>query len=145
MSTITESRDVPGTPEQVADLVADLSRWPEWFALHKGWIGEPPTTARVGATFKHKVRVLGVPADVEWKVVELDLPRRVVLKGKGSKRTSMEIDFRIAPREDGSRIEIVAQVGGLVLKPVDGQLKSWLDVRVQRTLDSLDGLLAASA
>lgn len=143
MSEITRARDVSGTPDQVAALVADLARWPEWFALHKGWIGDMPTTAAVGVSFKHKVRVLGVPADVTWEVTELALPSRVVLKGKGSKRTNMEVDFRIEPRDGGSRIALHAQVGGLVLKPVAGQLVSWLDVRVDRTLDSLEALLAA--
>lgn len=145
MSDITREQDVPGTPEQVAEIVTDLERWPEWFALHKGWIGDIPTTARVGVKFKHKVRVLGVPADVEWEVTELDLPRRVVLKGKGSKRTNMQVDFRISERpEGGSRIAIEAQVGGLVLKPVGSQLDSWLDVRIDRTLDRLQELLAAA-
>lgn len=143
MPDITRARDVPGTPDQVAALVTDLSRWPEWFALHKGWAGDIPQTAAVGVKFKHKVRVLGVPADVTWEVVQLDLPARVVLKGKGSKRTNMEVDFRIEPRDGGSHVIIAAQVGGLALKPVDGQLKRWLDVRVDRTLNSLEGLLAA--
>ncbi|MCW3041313.1 MAG: hypothetical protein JWM31_3218 [Solirubrobacterales bacterium] len=144
MSDITLERDVPGTPEQVAALVTDLARWPEWFALHKGWIGDVPTRAAVGVGFKHKVRVLGVPADVTWEVVELQLPERVVLKGKGSKRTSMRVDFRISARPGGSRVAIEAQVGGLVLKPVGAQLDTWLDVRVDRTLDRLEELLAAS-
>ncbi|WP_354698815.1 hypothetical protein DSM112329_04513 [Paraconexibacter sp. AEG42_29] len=143
MTEITRTRDVPGTPDEVAALVTDLSRWPEWFALHKGWIGPIPTEAKVGATFQHKVRVLGVPADTKWEVTKLDLPGHIVLKGKGSKRTNMEVDFRIQPRDGGSRIALQAKVGGLVLKPVAGQLGSWLDVRVDRTLDSLEALLAA--
>ena len=145
MSDITRQRDVPGTPTQVAGLVADLERWPEWFALHKGWIGDIPGTAAPGVKFKHKVRVLGVPADVTWEVAELDLPRRVVLKGKGSSRTNMAVDFRVEERDGGSTISIEAKVGGLILKPVGAQLDSWLDVRIDRTLDSLEGLLAAVA
>lgn len=144
MTEITRERDVPGTPDEVAALVTDLERWPEWFALHKGWSEDVPSTATVGTRFKHKVRVLGVPADVTWEVVELDVPHRFVLRGKGSKRTSMEVDFRIAARPGGSHITVAAQVGGLVLRPVSGQLASWLDVRVDRTLDRLGDLLAAA-
>lgn len=143
MSDITREHDLTGTPEQVAALVADLERWPEWFALHKGWIGEIPTVAAVGVRFKHKVRVLGVPADVTWEVTELDPPTRFVLQGKGSSRTNMEVDFRIRERAGGSRIALTAQVGGLVLRPVRGQLEGWLDVRVDRTLDGLEALLVA--
>ena len=143
MADISRARDLPATPDQVAALVMDLPRWPEWFALHKGWEGDMPQRAAVGVEFKHAVRILGVPGDVTWKVVQLDPPERIVLKGKGSKRTSTEIDFRIEPRDGGSRVIVSAKVGGLVLKPVDGQLKSWLDVRVDRTLDGLETLLRA--
>lgn len=142
MAELTRTRDVPGTPGEVADLVTDLPRWPEWFALHKGWKGPVPSRAAPGTTFKHDVRILGVPADITWEVVQLDLPGRVVLKGKGSKRTNAEVDFRITEREGGSTVALQAKVGGLVLKPVDSQLKGWLDVRVDRTLDSLERLLA---
>jgi carbon monoxide dehydrogenase subunit G len=142
MSEITRSRDVAAPPDEVAAFVCDLERWPEWFALHKGWLGDVPSDVRVGTRFKHAVRILGVPADVTWEVARLDLPGRIVLKGRGSKRTSTEVDFRIAPHGGGSRIELAAQVGGLVLKPVEGQLRGWLDVRVDRTLDRLEALLA---
>lgn len=142
MTQITRTRDVAAAPGDVAAFVTDLSRWPEWFALHKGWIGDVPDTARVGTTFKHGVRILGVAADVTWEVVRLDLPERIVLKGKGSKRTSTEVDFRISPAGGGSRVELFAKVGGLVLKPVEGQLEGWLDARVDRTLDALERLLA---
>jgi hypothetical protein len=139
---ISRERDLPAGPDDVAALVCDLPRWPEWFALHKGWIGDVPTAAAVGTRFKHAVRILGVPADITWEVVRLDLPGRVELRGKGSKRTSAAVDFRIADRDGGSRVILAAQVGGLVLKPVEGQLRGWLDVRVDRTLDRLEALLA---
>lgn len=143
MSEISRARDLPAPPEEVAAFVCDLGRWPEWFALHKGWLGPVPARAEQGTTFKHAVRILGVPADVTWEVVRLDLPERIVLRGKGSKRTSTEVDFRIEPRDGGSRVVLAAKLGGLVLKPVDGQLRGWLDVRVDRTLDRLEALLAA--
>lgn len=136
---ITREVTVPGTPDEVAAFVSDLSRWPDWFALHKGWIGEPPAgAAREGVRFKHHVRILGVPGDAEWTVVELDFPHRVRLKGKGSKRVSMALDVEITPDGDAaSRVAFTADVSGLLLRPVEGQLRSWLDVRVDRTLDAL--------
>lgn len=143
---ITRSAVLPAAPDEVAALVADLSRWPEWFALWKGWSGEPPSgPPRVGTQFKHKVRVLGVPGDMSWAVVELDIPHRVRLEGKGPSRTSAKLDVGIEPAGDGgSKIELTCDLGGLVLKPVEGQLRTWLDVRIERTLASLERLLAAS-
>lgn len=141
MIEITRSRDVPGTPEDVAAVVVDLERWPEWFALHKGWSGPIPTEARVGVQFKHQVRVLGLPGDVTWKVTDLDLPRSVVLKGKGPSRSSMGVDFRVTPRDGGSTVAFTATIGGLALKPIEGRLKPWIEARADRTLDGLERVL----
>ncbi|MEV4422209.1 SRPBCC family protein [Patulibacter sp. NPDC049589] len=141
MIEITRTRDVPGTPEEVAAVVADLEGWPGWFALHKGWSGAIPTTSAVGVKFKHKVRVLGVPGEVAWEVTELDVPRRFVLKGKGPSRTSMGIDFRISARDGGSTVSFTATIGGLAIKPIEGRLKTWLEARADRTLDGLERVL----
>jgi carbon monoxide dehydrogenase subunit G len=141
MIEITRTRDVPGSPEDVAALVADLERWPEWFALHKGWAGPIPTTAAKGVTFKHKIRVLGVNGEVKWEVTELDPPRRFVLKGKGPSRSNMGVDFRISPREGGSTVAFTATIGGLAIKPIEGVLKGWIEVRADRTVDGLERVL----
>lgn len=141
MIEITRTRDVPGSPQDVAATVADLERWPEWFALHKGWSGPIPTSAEVGVTFKHKVRVLGLPGDVEWRVTELDPPQRFVLTGKGPSRSKMGVDFRVAPREGGSTVAFTATIGGLALKPIEGRLRPWIELRADRTLDGLERVL----
>lgn len=141
MIEITRARDVSATPHDVADLVADLERWPEWFALHKGWSGDIPAEAGVGVRFRHKVRVLGLPGDVTWEVVELEVPSRFLLKGKGPSRTSMEVDFWVAGQDDGSNVSFTAKIGGLAIKPVEGRLKGWIEVRADRTLDGLERVL----
>ena len=139
---IARERPLPATPDEVAALVSDLERWPEWFALHKGWSGDVPSEAGVGTRFTHKVRVLGVAGDVTWEVVEIDMPGRFVLRGKGPSRTGMGLDVGIAPHDAGALIAFEARVSGFVLRPVEGMLRDWLDVRVERTLDGLERLLA---
>lgn len=141
MIEITRTRDVADAPQDVAAVVADLERWPDWFALHKGWSGPIPTEARVGVEFQHRVRVLGLPGDVRWKVTELALPSRVVLAGKGPSRSRMGVDFRVSPREDGSTVAFTATIGGLALKPIEGTLKPWIEARADRTLDGLERVL----
>lgn len=138
MIEITRTRDVPGSPDTVAAFVSDLERWPEWFALHKGWSGDIPAEAAPGVKFKHKVRVLGLPGDVTWEVTELDVPGRFVLNGKGPKRTNMLVDFRITPRDGGSAVSFTAAIGGLAVKPIEGRLQDWIEVRADRTLDGLE-------
>lgn len=138
MPDVTREREVAAPPEAVAEVIVDLPRWDEWFALHKGWSQDPPPRAEVGVHFRHRVRILGVPAEITWEVTEVDAPHRFAMKGKGSQRTSAAVRFEVTPVAAGSLISIEADIGGLVLRPVKGQLRSWLDPRIERTLDGIE-------
>jgi acetyl-CoA C-acetyltransferase len=142
---VVRDHEVPAPPEAVSAVIVDLPRWPEWFALYKGWVEDPPPAAEAGVRFRHRVRILGVPADITWEVVEAEPPRRFAMKGKGSQRTSAAVSFAIAPSGAGSRVRIEAEIGGLVLRPVKGQLRSWLEPRIERTLTALEAEAQARA
>jgi hypothetical protein len=135
---VTRDHDVPAPPEAVAAVIVDLPRWPEWFALHKGWVEDPPPVVRTGVRFRHRMRILGVPADITWEAVEVDSPRRFAMKGKGSQRTNASVVFTVQPSGAGSLIRLEVDIGGLVLKPVKGQLRGWLEPRIERTLAALE-------
>jgi len=134
---ISRQIELAAQPEQIGEVLADLPRWPEWFALHKGWVDQVPARAEQGTKFKHRVRILGVPGEIEWKVTEVEFPTRFVLVGKGSNRTGAEIDFKVDPQQQTSLVEFVAQLKGLTLKPFEGMLKPWLEVRAERTVSAL--------
>lgn len=138
MPDVSRQHEVAAPPEAVAAVIVDLPGWPEWFALHKGWVEDPPATTAVGVKFRHRVRILGVPAEMTWEVTEADPPHRFAMKGKGSQRTNAAVAFRIEPSGAGSLIHIDADIGGLVLRPVKSQLRSWLDPRIERTLTALE-------
>ncbi|HYF25175.1 MAG TPA: SRPBCC family protein [Baekduia sp.] len=143
MIDITRRAEVHGSPHDVVAFVSHLDRWPEWFALHKGWVGDVPSEARVGVRFAHKVRILGVPGEVTWEVAEFDVPRRIVLKGRSMSRTSMEVDFGIDAAPAGSLVAFTAKIKGLALLPVKHQLGPWVEARADRTLEALAALLEA--
>ena len=145
MIDVTRSVEVPATPDEVAALVMDLGRWPDWFALHDGWASDAPTRAEVGVTFKQRVKVLGIPGDVTWEVVEVELPSRVVLKGRGTSRTSMEVDFHIDEHSAGAEVSFTAKMSGLALRPLKGKLQPWVEERTDRSLAALVKLLEQGA
>jgi hypothetical protein len=139
---IAKRLELPAPPDRVGEVLVDLPRWPEWFALHKGWVGEPPARAAEGARFTHRVRILGVPGEIAWTVTELDFPARFAIKGKGSSRTGAEIAFEVSPADDGSAVRFVARMTGLALKPFEGIVKPWIEVRAERTVNGLREQLA---
>jgi hypothetical protein len=134
---IVRQLEFDAAPERISGVLADLEHWPEWFALHKGWAGPVPAEVAVGTKFKHKVRFLGVPGEIEWTVVELTPPWRFRLTGKGTSRTGAEIDFTVSPVGEESSVALDAKLSGLALKPFEGMIKPWLDVRVERTVNGL--------
>ena len=134
---IARQLDLTATPAQIGDVLVDLPGWPEWFALHKGWVGVVPPPATVGTTFKHKVRMLGVPGEIAWTVVELDYPRRFRITGKATSRTGAEIDFTVSPAGEGSHVVFEAKLSGLAIRPFEGAIKPWLEIRVERTVAAL--------
>ncbi|MBJ7332442.1 MAG: SRPBCC family protein [Solirubrobacteraceae bacterium] len=143
MIEIVREAELPAPPDVVSEMVTDVARWPDWFALHKGWAGDVPTEVRKGTKFKHKVRIMGIPGEVSWKVEEFVAPERFLLKGSGPMRSGMEVEFDAEPVGDGTLVVMRAQASGFALRPVAGQLKPWLDVRVDRSLDALTALLVA--
>jgi uncharacterized protein YndB with AHSA1/START domain len=131
-------------PERIGDVLVDLEGWPQWFALHKGWAGPVPTEVAVGTKFKHRVRFLSVPGEIEWTVAELILPSRFRLTGKGTSRTGAEIEFAVSTAGEASRVALDAKLTGLAIKPFEGMIRPWLDVRVERTVNALRDRLASS-
>ena len=51
--------DVPAAT--VRRLLGDLSRLPDWLALHAGWRGVPPAGAAVGLTFGQSMQLVVLP------------------------------------------------------------------------------------
>lgn len=141
---IVRQLDFDAPPDRIGDVLADLERWPQWFALHKGWAGPVPTEVAVGSKFKHKVRFLGVPGEIEWTVAELNVPWRFRLTGKGTSRTGAEIDFTVSTAGEASRVALDAKLTGLAIKPFEGMIRPWLDVRVERTVNALRDQLSQS-
>jgi carbon monoxide dehydrogenase subunit G len=102
-----------------------------------------PERAAEGTRFKHRVRFLGVPGEIEWTVTELEFPAHFALRGKGTSRTGAEIDFDVAPHGEGSRVDFAARLKGLAVKPFEGMIKPWIEVRAQRTVAALRDQLVA--
>jgi hypothetical protein len=142
---IAKQLEVAHPPERIGEVIVDLEHWPDWFALHKGWAGPVPPRAALGTKFKHKVRMLGVPGEIEWTVTELAFPSHFTLKGKGTSRTGAEIDFTVTPDGAGSQVAFVAKLSGLAIKPFEGMIKPWLEVRAERTVTALQERLGQSA
>jgi hypothetical protein len=83
MPSVTKSVELPLGQDEAFALATDPARFPEWLTLHSSWPQGVPAAPEVGAQFTQKLIIMGMPADVAWKVESFDAPSRLVMRGAG--------------------------------------------------------------
>ena len=101
--------------EAAFDYVADFANAQEWDpgVATARRIDDGPVA--VGARYDLGVRMGGRVAPMEYRITELDRPRRVVLVGHGSNVDAVD-EIRFEPSGDGTAIDYTADIrlGGLL-------------------------------
>jgi carbon monoxide dehydrogenase subunit G len=131
----------------VADF-ANASRWDPGVASAERSDGAGP--ARVGTRYRLGVRAGGRVVPMEYRIVELEPARRVVLSGRGSGVSAID-DIRFEARGGRTHIDYIADIRltgfRRLLSPFAGSTFARIarDARegMQRTLDELSRGLAS--
>src|SRR5689334_22725246 len=95
MSTVTNTTELPASPDQVWALIADPSSYKDWLAIHAGFPDAEPGPLNQGDTFKEKVKIMGMPGEVAWTVEEAVTNERLILNGDGPMGTKMRTAYRL--------------------------------------------------
>jgi carbon monoxide dehydrogenase subunit G len=108
--------------ERAWEFVSNFERFPDWFSLHEGFPkGPPPSMDEVGegTVVTEKIKVMGIPADVEWTVVEWSPPHVVGIDGAGPMGTQMGIRALVERSEDGgTRVTHESSFSGAAITPM---------------------------
>ena len=118
MTTIRETITTTLDREAAFAYVADFDQQAEWDpnTVSSRRLDEGPLG--LGSRFALDVRMGSRVAPMEYRITELDPPRRVVLEGEGSRVWSRdEITFSGSPG-DGTRVDYVATI----------ELRGWLSL-----------------
>src|SRR5919109_1108665 len=119
--TVAETIDLEVPMQRAWELVSDFETFPRWFVLHEGFpAGPPPSVDQVGegTVVTEKIKVLGIPADVQWTVAEWQPPHLVGIDGKGPMGTTMKIRARVEETEGGTRFTHESSFGGAAITPM---------------------------
>jgi uncharacterized protein YndB with AHSA1/START domain len=139
----TKSIILSAAPERVWETVTDIDLFDSWMADHAGFVGETPSELAPGATFIEEVRIMGMPAQVTWKVTELAPAKRLVLEGTGPMGTTARAGLDLQPAGSGASLTFTSAVEGEVTVPFAGTIQQELDKNVTQSLEKLRGLLQA--
>jgi hypothetical protein len=115
MAKVSVSTQVPAGAEKVWQLAVDLPREGEWNSMHEGFTGDVPEVLTEGASFKQRVKLMGMPAEIAWRVTEAAAPGRLELKGDGPMGVTAINRWLIEPAGGGSQITLEMEFSGATL------------------------------
>ena len=136
--------EIDAPPERVYETVTDPRCLDDWVTIHAGLKSSPDGELRQGSELVQCLKMAGRRFDVEWKVVEVDSPRRVVWEGKGPARSSAKVVYEIEGDGDGTRFHYLNEYklpGGPLGAAVGRALRRASGREAERSLERLKALL----
>ena len=144
--TVAETIELEAPLERAWELVSDFESFPKWFTLHEGFPkGPPPKFEEVqeGTVVTEKIKVLGVPADVDWTVVQWEPPNVVGIDGKGPMGTEMSIRARVEHADaDNTRVTHESSFAGAAITPMLPVLEKEARKAAAESLEKVRALLS---
>jgi acetyl-CoA C-acetyltransferase len=146
---VAEVIDLETPLERAWEFVSNFEAFPQWFSLHAGFpAGPPPAMGEVGEGTKvtEKIKVMGIPADVDWTVVEWEPPHVVGIDGSGPMGTTMGIRARVERTETGgTRFTHESSFSGAAITPMLGVLEKEARKAATESLGKVRALLGEGA
>jgi hypothetical protein len=142
MPKVSVSAGATAAPEQVWKLAVDLPRLAEWNTMHEGFTGEVPASLDEGTAYRQRVRLMGMPAEMAWRVTDLEAPLRLEVAGDGPMGVKARNRLVIEPSGQGSQITYEMEFTGPALAgPMAGMLEKQAGAAAEQSLARFTALL----
>ena len=115
MAAVDVAADVPMSPQDMWDRVADLSNLGDWLVMHEGWRSELPDELTEGTQVIGVARAKGFRNRVTWTVTTWEPPHQVALSGSGKGGAKYAVTLSVQPTEQGSALGLRLELGGRAL------------------------------
>ena len=136
MPSVTKSVDLERSQEEAFSLATDPARFEEWLTLHAGWPDGPPASVAEGDSFKQKLTIMGMPADVAWTVSERT-DSRLVMTGAGPMGATLGTTITA----DGGTVSYEAEFsGGGIQGPMGDMVTKKAGEEIEISLGKLQAL-----
>lgn len=143
MPKVSVSTESPAGPEQVWQLATNLPRFAEWNTMHEGFAGDVPETLEAGDTYTQKVKLMGMPADMAWRVVTAEAPARLEMTGDGPMGVKASNRIVIEPSGTGSQITLEMEFNGPALAgPMASMVEKSAGAAAEQSLAKFAAMLA---
>ncbi len=115
MAAVELNTDVPMTPQDMWEHVADLADLGEWLTMHEGWRSELPDEIAEGTQIIGVARAKGMRNRVTWTVTKWDPPHQVAMSGSGKGGAKYGVTLTVRAIGDGSTLGLRLELGGRAL------------------------------
>ena len=134
MPSVTKSVDLGTSQEKAFALATDPARFEEWLTLHAAWPDGVPGAPSEGASFKQKLKIMGMPADVDWTVSELAPGSKLVMSGSGPMGATLGTTITA----DGGTVSYEAEFsGGGIQGPMGDMVTKKAGEEIEASLSKL--------
>lgn len=143
MPDLTTTFEVPADPDAVFNALTDLPGYSRWLVIHQYWVDDTlPDPVEAGSTFTQRVKVSGIPGQVNWNVDVAKAPTRFGLSGRHSRGSDLVLSWDI---EEAAGRSIVHFHGGMtgVPRPLQSIVSKQFREAIEMSHDKLRDLLGA--
>jgi uncharacterized protein YndB with AHSA1/START domain len=142
MPKVSVSTQANAEPERVWQLAVDLPRYAEWLTMHDAFTSDVPAMLDEGTAYKQRVKLMGMPAEMAWRVTSAQAPARLELAGDGPMGVKAHNRFVIEPADGGSQITFEMEFNGPALAgPMAGMVEKQAGAAAQQSLAKFAALL----
>jgi carbon monoxide dehydrogenase subunit G len=144
MGHIEATKHLGASPDALWARVSDLTHWGDWFTVHEKWLQDPPSALTPGTTLVAKIVMLGMANKIEWRVDEVEAPKRMVMSGTGLAGVKCQFEFTVTPSGDGSDFTVTGDFEGAMIKGALGKAVEKDGAKqLDKSLQRLEELAAA--
>ncbi len=141
MPSVTKTIQLNLPQDEAFKLATDPTRFQEWLTLHKSWPNGAPASTDAGAEFVQELSLMGMPADVNWKVEAHDAPERFVLRGGGPMGAQLATTISTQAAGEGSTVSYEAEFsGGGIQGPMGDMVTQKAGEELETSLAKLQAL-----
>ena len=142
MPKVSVSTEAAAEPERVWQLAVDLPRYAEWLTMHDAFTSDVPPTLGEGITYKQRVKLMGMPAEMAWRVITAEAPGKLELAGDGPMGVKAHNRFTIEPSGGGSQITFEMEFSGPALAgPMAAMVEKQAGAAAEQSLAKFTALL----
>jgi len=142
MPKVSVSTEAAADPDKVWQLAISLPRYAEWLTMHDAFTGEVPEALGEGMTYKQRVKLMGMPAEMAWRVTAADAPGLLEMQGDGPMGVKAHNRFLIKPSGGGSEITFEMEFNGPALAgPMASMVEKQAGTAAKQSLEKFTALL----